>query len=398
MGVNADLIGIPKYEKNNSHVQHISFSQLSRLFLCKNIRLEKRIDMNDTMTLLSELSMVAGVPGNEGRVRALIENAVTSAHLTKMKDNLGSLIFKTREHGPNIMLAGHMDEVGLMTTAITKDGFIRFQTLGGWFSQVMLAQVWNIHTDDGIIKAVTGVKPPHLIPTEKRNEAIPISDMTLDIGVSSKEEAEKLGIRPGQMVVPATRFEVLGDGKHLLSKAWDNRVGSAVLIDVLNSLDEELPNTLHATFTVQEEVGLRGAKTSSYMVHPDIAIAIDSGIANDAPGGNPEDQRLGKGPQILLYDAGLVPNKALRRLAIEVAITADIPYQEGIITGGRTDAGHMHLAHQGAAGLSITIPTRYLHSHTSIIHLDDYLNTVRLVKALLKRLDSATVNLILQNN
>ncbi len=354
--------------------------------------------MNDTLTRLSELSMVAGVPGNEQQVRSYIDQAINAKHLIRMTDNLGSLIYKAGEKGPKVMIAGHMDEVGLMTTAITKDGFIRFQTLGGWFSQVMLAQVWNIHTETGIIKAVTGVKPPHLIPADKRKEAIPISDMTLDVGVSSKEEALELGIKPGQMVVPATHFEVLGDGKHLMSKAWDNRIGSAVVIDLLNTIDQDLPNTFYGTFTVQEEVGLRGAKTASHMVHPDIAIAIDSGIANDVPGGDPEDQRLGKGPQILLFDAGLVPNQALRRLAIEVATDEKIPYQEGLITGGRTDAGHMHLAHQGAAGLSITIPTRYLHSHTSIIHLDDYLNTVRLLKALLRRLDQPTVDRILDHS
>ena len=354
--------------------------------------------MDDTIKRLFDLASVPGVPGNERLVAKHIDNQVKRPDVTRRKDNLGSLVYTYGASGPSVMIAGHMDEVGLMVKSITDGGFIRFQTLGGWYSQVMLAQVWGIHTDKGIIKGVTGSKPPHLIPADKRKEAVKTDDMILDIGCTSKDEAHALGVRPGQMIVPATRPEVLGDGRHLMSKAWDNRIGSAVVLDVLNTLEGETPNTFHATFTVQEEVGLRGAKTAAHMVRPDIAIAIDSGIADDVPGSDPADRRIGKGPQILLFDAGLVPNRALRELAIEVAKTHDIPYQEGVITGGRTDAGHMHLAHHGAAGLSITIPTRYLHSHTSVIHLDDYLNTVKLVKALLVRLDRATVDRILSHD
>ncbi len=296
------------------------------------------------------------------------------------------------------MIAGHMDEVGLLVTQITKDGFIKFQTLGGWFSQVMLAQVWDIHTPKGIITAVTGVKPPHIIPVDKRKEAISIESMYLDIGVSNKEEALALGVLPGQMVTPHSEFKVLGSGKHLLSKAWDNRIGSAVVMEVLKRLNQkQCPNELFATFTVQEEVGLRGAKTSSYVVHPEIAIAVDTGLANDVPDGDKNEQSLGKGPQILLYDGGLVPNQNLRKFVVEVAKEEGIPYQEAFITGGRTDAGHMHLAHQGALGLSIGIPTRYMHSHTSIIHYDDYENTVKLVLAVVKKLDRNKVDELLNN-
>jgi endoglucanase len=260
----------------------------------------------------------------------------------------------------------------------------------------MLAQVWDIHTPKGVVTAVTGVKPPHIIPAEKRKEAISIESMYLDIGVSSKEEALALGVLPGQMVTPHSEFKVLGSGKHLLSKAWDNRIGSAVVMEVLKQLDQT-PNELFATFTVQEEVGLRGAKTSSYVAHPEIAIAVDTGLANDVPEGDKNEQSLGKGPQILLYDGGLVPNQNLRRFVIEVAKEEGIPYQEAFITGGRTDAGNMHLAHQGALGLSIGIPTRYMHSHTSIIHYDDYENTVKLVLAVVKKLDRQKVDELLNN-
>ncbi len=352
--------------------------------------------MNETLKVLKDLSSLPGVPGNEKKVSQYIVSEIKN-HVDEIKyDNLGSVIGIKKNDGPRVMIAGHMDEVGLLVTQITKEGFIKFQTLGGWFSQVMLAQVWEVHTKKGIIFGVTGVKPPHIIPADKKKEAIAIETMYIDIGVSSKEEAMDLGVEPGNMVTPHTEFRVLGNQKYLLGKAWDNRIGSAIVIEVLKRL-KTLPNELYGAFTVQEEVGLRGAKTSSYVVAPEIAIAIDSGLANDVPCGDPMDQTLGKGPQILLYDLGLVPNQGLRRLAIETAKEENIPYQEGIISVGRTDAGHMHLAHQGAAGLSICIPTRYLHSHTSIIHYDDYENAVKLICSILKKLDRKTVDKILND-
>lgn len=350
--------------------------------------------MKKEYEILKKLSTVAGVPGNEKKVSQLISNEI-KPYVDEVKyDNLGSVISIKKHTGPKVMIAGHMDEIGLLVTQITKDGFIKFQTLGGWFSQVMLAQVWEIHTKKGIVYGITGVKPPHLIPQDKKNVAIGIDTMYLDIGVQSKEEAQHLGIEPGNMVVPHTEFRVLGNDKYLLGKAWDNRIGSAVVLEVMKRLDD-VPNEVYGTFTVQEEVGLRGAKTSSYVVEPEIAIAIDSGLGMDVPGGDPVEQSLGKGPQILFYDLGLIPNQALRRLAIETAKEIGIPYQETLISVGRTDAGHMHLAHQGAAGLSICIPTRYMHSHTSMIHYDDYEHTVKLILALLKKLDRKTVDEIL---
>ncbi len=352
--------------------------------------------MNESLKVLKSLSTLPGVPGNEKKVSQFIVSEI-KAYVDEVKfDNLGSVIGVKKQEGPTIMIAGHMDEIGLLVTQITNEGFVKFQTLGGWFSQVMLAQVWEISTKKGIVFGVTGVKPPHIIPADKRSQAITIDTMYLDLGVSSKEEAESLGVEPGCMVTPHTEFRVLGNQKYLLGKAWDNRIGSAVVIEVLKRLKNH-PNQLYGTFTVQEEVGLRGAKTSSYVVKPEIAIAIDSGLANDVPGGEASEQSLGKGPQILLYDSGLVPNQALRKLVIEIAKEEKIPYQEAFIAGGRTDAGNMHLAHQGAAGLSICIPTRYLHSHTSIIHYDDYENTIKLILAVIMKLDRKTVDNILND-
>ena len=347
--------------------------------------------MEKSYELLKKLSLCPGVPGQEKQVKNLIKEELKDLKLEMFEDNLGSLIVRKKQNGPKIMIAGHMDEVGLLVTQIDKDGFVRFQTLGGWYNQVMLAQVWDIHTKNEIVTAVTGVKPPHLLNELEKKQTVKITDMYLDIGVNSKEEALKLGVRPGQMVTPHASFKVMGSGKHLLSKAWDNRIGSAVVIEVLKRLKES-NNDIYGAFTVMEEVGLRGAKTSSYMVHPEVAIAIDSGIAADVPGGVKEEQQLGKGPQILLYDSGLIPNQVLRNFVIEVAKEEQIMYQEAFIQKGRTDAGFMHLAHEGALGLSICIPTRNLHTHTSIIHYDDFENTVKLLVKLLPKLTKERVN------
>ena len=346
--------------------------------------------------LLKKLTEANGVPGNEHEVRRLIESETKDLNVKVLRDNIGSLILNKENNGPNILIGGHMDEVGFMVKSITKEGFIKFQTLGGWYSQVMLAQEWQITTKKGIIIGVTGSKPPHIIPLEQRKNAANIDDMFLDIGVSSKEEAIEAGIEIGNMITPLQEFKELTNKNYLLAKAFDNRIGSAVVIEVLRNLEKEkVNNNLFGAFTVQEEVGLRGARTSSYIVEPKIAFAIDTGLGNDVPGSVSEEQTLGKGPQILLFDGGLIAHKGLRDFVISVAKELEIPYQEGVINGGRTDAGEMHLAHNGAAALSICIPTRYMHSHTSIVHYEDYLNTIKLVTEVVKRLDEKVVNSIL---
>jgi endoglucanase len=342
---------------------------------------------------LKELSLVPGTPSREKFVRQYIESQVKDDADELLYDNLGSLIAHKKGQGPKVMIAAHMDEVGLLVTQITKKGFIKFQTLGGWFSQVMLAQVWDIHTDKGIVKAVSGSKPPHLITAAKKKEAIKVEDIYLDVGATSKEEAISFGIRPGQMITPNAQFIEMANPKYLVSKAWDNRIGSAVVIEVLKRVkDLKLDCDFYATFNVQEEVGIRGAKTSSYVVNPDVAIAVDTGIGNDVPQGDPEEQTLGAGPQIIVYDLGLLPHRGLRNHMISIAQDAKIPFQQASINVGRTDAAMMHLSKDGALGLSICIPTRYMHSHTSMIHTDDFINTVELIVAFLKSFSQETFN------
>jgi endoglucanase len=224
--------------------------------------------------------------------------------------------------------------------------------------------------------------------------------MFIDIGASSKEEASEFGVRPGDQVVPYFEFTVLQNEKMMLAKAWDNRIGCAIAIDVLKGLkNENHPNVVYGVGTVQEEVGLRGARTSATQIEPDIAFGVDVGVAGDTPGVTEKEAlgKMGNGPQIILYDASMVSHKGLRDLVTDTADELNIPYQFDSMAGGGTDSGAIHLTANGVPALSITIATRYIHSHAAMLHRDDYENTVKLITEVVKRLDRDKVNEITFN-
>ncbi|MDO8030065.1 M42 family metallopeptidase ['Planchonia careya' phytoplasma] len=351
--------------------------------------------MSDLLIKMKELTMLNGISGQEKQITNYVKNSIL-AFVDKIEyDNLGSLIAYKGQNGPKIMLAGHMDEIGLMVTEITENGFVKFQTIGGWLSTVMLAQVWQIHTTKGIIWGVTGAKPPHSLSITERNQNPNLKNLFLDIGVSTKEAAQKLGITIGNMITPYLEFRTLGNEDFVLAKAIDNRVGVLIVTEVLEKLKNN-PNQFIGAFTVQEEVGLRGAITSANKVKPEIAIAVDVCVANDVPGNsNTSISYLGKGPQISCYDHGLVAHTALREFVINVAQENNIPFQEAAPEGGTTDAAAMHTRHIGAAALVISVPTRYIHSHTSVVHQQDIKHTIDLLTLLIQKLDQNQVQKIL---
>ncbi|KQU59363.1 M42 family metallopeptidase [Rossellomorea marisflavi] len=355
--------------------------------------------LDETLTMLKDLTDAKGVPGNEREVRNVMKTYIEPFADEITTDNLGSLIAKKTglENGPKIMVAGHLDEVGFMVTQIDGRGFLRFQTVGGWWSQVMLAQRVTIVTDSGEITGVIGSKPPHILPPEARKKPVDIKDMFIDIGASSREEAAEWGVKPGDMVVPYFEFTVMNNEKMLLAKAWDNRIGCAIAIDVLKNLkDADHPNIVYGVGTVQEEVGLRGARTSAAKIQPDIAFGVDVGIAGDTPGISDKEasSKMGDGPQIILYDASMVSHKGLRDAVTRTADELGIPYQYDSIAGGGTDSGSIHLTANGVPALSITIATRYIHSHAAMLHRDDYENAVKLITEVIKKLDRETVDKI----
>lgn len=356
--------------------------------------------MKEEIKYLKTLTELNAVPGNEKQVRDFLEKELTSYSDEVLKDNIGSIVFKKEglKDGPKVLISGHMDEVGFMVSEITNEGFIKFIPLGGWWSQVMLSQKVQITTKKGVVIGVIGSKPPHILTPEERKTPMDISKMFIDLGVDNKEEAIKLGVNIGDMITPYMEFAQLGNPKYLLAKAWDNRIGCAIVSEVLKRLkNENHPNTFYGACTVQEEVGTRGAQTVGNMINPDIVFAVDVGIGNDVPFGDKQGMELGKGPQILLSDSRLIGHKDLREFVTQVADELNIPYQLTYLKAGGTDAGAMHLTNNGSPAINILIPCRYMHSHTSIIHYDDYLNAVKLIIEVIKRLDYQTINTITYN-
>jgi len=355
--------------------------------------------LDETLTMLKDLTDAKGIPGNEREVREVMKKYIEPFADELTTDGLGSLIAKKvgKAGGPKIMVAGHLDEVGFMITQIDDKGFLRFQTVGGWWGQVMLAQRVTVVTRKGDVTGIIGSKPPHVLSVEARKKPVEIKDMFIDIGASSREEAGEWGVRPGDMVVPYFEFTVMNNEKMLLAKAWDNRIGCAIAIDVLKQLKGvDHPNEVYAVGNVQEEVGLRGAKTAAAKIQPDIGFAVDVGIAGDTPGITEKEamSKMGKGPQVVIYDASLVAHKGLRDLVTDTADELNIPYQFESIPGGGTDAGSIHVTHNGVPALAITIATRYIHSHAAMLHRDDYENAVKLIIEVIKRLDRETVDKI----
>lgn len=349
--------------------------------------------MDQTEILLKTLTEAHGVPGYETEIRHSLRQIMAPLG-TVTQDKLGSLICAQPGSGPRVMLAGHMDEIGFMVTNITDEGFIRFQQLGGWWDQVLLGHRVTIKTRLGDVVGVIGAKPPHLLPADERNKVVVKKDMYMDIGATSADEVRAAGVRIGDAIVPHSEFVVLANGKSYLSKAFDNRVGCAVVVDTLRHFQTaETPNQLVGVQTVMEEVGVRGATTSVRAVDPDVAIILESDIAGDVPGieENESTVKLGAGPTLLVYDARMIPNIKLRDLVIDTAEARGIPLQLSYVPGGATDGAAIHLHGTGVPTVVIGVPARHIHSHGAIIHRDDYDNAVKLVTAVVAKLDAATV-------
>ena len=362
----------------------------------------RRSNMDNTLKYLKEITDANGIPGDEGSVRKLFRTYAKDASDDILQDKLGSIVAKKvgLAGGPKIAIAGHLDEVGFMVHYIDDKGFIKFKPVGGWWSQVLLSQQMVITTDQGKeIHGIIGSTPPHALTPEQRKKLVEIDDMFIDIGVANKEEAENAGIKPGDMITPYMTFKEMTNPKYLLAKAWDNRIGCAMAIDVLKNLkNTEHPNEYYGIGTVQEEVGLRGATTVGNMINPDIVIAADVGLDGSTPGSEKIKSVLGKGPIITLMDGGLIGHKALRKYMVDLAKELEIPVQFDVLMGGGTDAGTMHKAHDGAAAMSFGIPSRYIHSNGSMIHRDDYENGVKLLTEFVKRFDARALEAILYND
>lgn len=351
------------------------------------------------MELFRTLTELQGAPGFEHDVRRFMKQELSKYSDEIVQDRLGSVfgLKKGDENGPRVLVAGHMDEVGFMVTQITKNGMIRFQTLGGWWSQVLLAQRVQIMTDNGPVIGVVGSVPPHLLSDEQRARPMDMKNMLIDIGADSREDAQGIGIKPGQQIVPICPFTPMANPKKIMAKAWDNRYGCGLAIELLKELkDEKLPNMLYSGATVQEEVGLRGAQTAANMINPDIFYALDAGPANDASGDKTQFGQIGKGAVLRLYDRSMVTHRGIREFILDTAETHNIPYQYFVSQGG-TDAGRVHTSNSGVPSAVIGVCARYIHTHASILHIDDYAAAKELLIKLVKATDKTTLETIKQN-
>ena len=349
--------------------------------------------MDRTLQVLKDLVEAHGAPGFENDVAKVMEKHLAGLG-TFSRDRLGSFMCEKRgsSEGPRVMLMGHLDEVAFMVKSVTKEGFVKFLPLGGWWGHVVLAQRLIIKTRKGDVVGVVGSKPPHELLEEDRKKVMMVSEMFIDVGATSDFDVRKrLDIRPGDPIIPDSPFTVMANPNLLLAKAWDNRIGCAIAAQTLRALEGVAhPNTVIAGATVQEEVGLRGAQTSAFKTQPDVAFALDVGIAHDIPG-TEGDEKLGGGPLVVVFDSSSIPNRGLLDLVMSTAEKLRIPLQFESVERGGTDAGKFHVTGQGVPSLAMGVAARYIHSHVSIIDRRDLDRTVKLLAAVVKRLDKKTV-------
>ncbi|WP_077321399.1 M42 family metallopeptidase [Virgibacillus proomii] len=348
----------------------------------------------ETLSLFQQLTELQGAPGDEKRVRTFMKQELAKYADEIIQDNLGGVFGVKQGTGPRVMVAGHMDEVGFMVTKITKNGMIRFQPLGGWWNQVLLAQRVQIMTDNGPVIGVVGSIPPHNLTEEQRKKPMEIKNMLIDIGADDKEDTERIGIRPGQSIVPLTPFTPMANKKKIMAKAWDNRYGCGLAIELLKELqDVTLPNQLFSGATVQEEVGLRGAQVAANKIKPDVFFALDASPANDAAGKKDEFGHLGKGALLRIFDRSMITHQGMKNFILDIAESNHIPYQYFVSQGG-TDAGRVHLTNNGVPSAVVGICSRYIHTSASIIHVDDYAAAKELLIQLVKMLNETTLKQI----
>lgn len=349
---------------------------------------------DDTTKLLQALADAPGPPGFEEPVRKIMVERMTPLAAKITYDGLGSVIAVQGTTGPRIMVDAHMDELGGVIRRITADGYLTMQMLGGWFDQALVDQRWTIIGSRGPVHAVTGIRDIHIVPADERNKVFPRESLFLDVGAKSAAEVAAMGLEPGDPVAPDAPFEVLNGTQNYLGKGWDDRVGCAVLIAAMQKLSHAThPNQIFWVATVQEELGMRGAHTSSDLVKPDIGIAIEGGVTRDSPGVRPEEAQeiLGGGPALFLYDFSDLPNRKFVALIKQVAKQKNIPLQTDLIQGYGDDSAEMQKSNGGAPTVNLVVPVRYTHAHNGVMNRGDFDKMVDLVVAILQSLDAKNV-------
>ncbi|MET3290135.1 UNVERIFIED_CONTAM: putative aminopeptidase FrvX [Brevibacillus sp. OAP136] len=354
--------------------------------------------MSEWDVLLRELDEIPGVSGDEERVAAYMRQKLLPLSNGHWEDALGNQIFVKHGSRPDVklMLSAHMDEIGFIVRHIDENGFVYFHPVGYHDSRMLMNQVLTIHTEAGPRQAITGTMPAHLLTPEMARRSIPLADIYLDLGTSSRAETMALGVQIGDMITFERKGTLLNGSKLFTGKAVDNRSSCAVLIETMKRLSgKQVQPTIYAVASVQEEVGLRGAGTAAFAIKPTVAIAIDVTFAGDSPAlpATLPPMKLGGGPVIKYYDwtpdtgqGNNVP-KSLTRQLVRTAESLGIPYQHQTVLNGGTDAATISLAGAGAVTGIISLPSRYIHSATGCVHLDDLAYTVDLLTAFIEQME-----------
>jgi len=322
--------------------------------------------------LLKKIITASGVSGYESEIAKIMYEELKKSCDEVAIDNFGNVIAKKGSGKKKVMLAAHMDEIGLLVKNITKDGFVGFIKVGGIDDRILPAQRMVIKSKKGDCSGIIGVKPPHLQKEEERRQGIKYEDMFIDIGCKTKEEA--LGkIAIGDAVIFEPNAGALNE-KLFYGKAIDNRAGCFALLKIMEKAKGDAQ--IFAVATVQEEVGLKGAKTSSFKVSPDFAIVIDTNVAGDTPQIKERESalKLGEGVGITIMEAsgrGLIVSEKIRDLLIETAGKNKIKYQIDVIEGGMTDGAVIYMNREGIPTGALAIPTRYVHSPCGVFNIDD---------------------------
>ncbi|MHA1837151.1 MAG: M42 family metallopeptidase [Candidatus Heimdallarchaeota archaeon] len=364
--------------------------------------------------ILEEWVNAFGPSGFERDVAVLVKKHMEPMADEVLQDRTGSVIFRKGDKGPKIMLAGHIDEIGFIISGINKDGFLTFNQLGGWWDQVLLGQRVIIRIRDGTkIMGIICSKPPHVLEPEDRTKVVTKANMFIDVGCKSKKEVQALGLCIGDPVIPDAKFELLKRKQFIkdeetgktterertlaVAKAFDDRIGTFIIAEVFKRINDEnikLPNQLFGVATVQEEVGLRGARTSAQMILPDIGIALEVDIAGDVPGVKETSApgKMSEGPTVLAADGSMLANPLFRHFVKDVAKEAGIKIQDSMLARGGTDAGVIHQTGAGCPSIVFGIATRHIHSHYGILDLDDVEKCIDLLVEVIKRLDQKTID------
>lgn len=337
--------------------------------------------------LLKAICETPGAPGFEQRIRELVLKEASPLVDEVRVDNMGNVItLKRGKGGKKVMVAAHMDEIGFIVTHIDEDGFLRFHPLGGFDPKTLTSQRVVVHGRKDVI-GVMGSKPIHLMKPDERNKQTPINEYFIDLGMPKNEVVKLVSI--GDPITRDRHLIEMGDCVN--SKSIDNRVSVFILIETLRELkDKEAPYDIYGVFTVQEEVGLRGAMSSAHAIDPDFGIALDVTIAFDVPGAQSHEYvtRLGKGAAIKIMDGSAISDYRMVNFLKKTATASNIPWQPEILPAGGTDtAGLQRYGKRGSIAGAISIPLRHIHQTIELAHKGDIRNCIELLKAALLQLD-----------